>query len=73
MKQVLLDCDVLLDVLLKRQPFVLDSAQVLDAVATVKIEGYLAGHAVTNIYYILRRQFMQNCHSRSHPRQSGLA
>jgi len=56
LKRVLLDCDVVLDVLLKRQPFVLTSAQVLDAVVTAKIEGYLAGHAVTNIYYILRRQ-----------------
>ncbi len=56
MKRVLLDCDVVLDVLLKRQPFVLTSAQVLDAIVTSKIEGYLAGHAVTNIYYILRRQ-----------------
>jgi len=56
LKRVLLDCDVVLDVLLKRQPFVLTSAQVLDAVVTTKIEGYLAGHAVTNIYYILRRQ-----------------
>jgi hypothetical protein len=55
LKRVLLDCDVVLDVLLKRPPFVLTSAQVLDAVVTAKIEGYLAGHAVTNIYYILRR------------------
>ena len=56
MKRVLFDCDVVLDVLLKRQPFFLTSAQVLDAVVTEKIEGYLAGHAVTNIYYMLRRQ-----------------
>jgi predicted nucleic acid-binding protein len=56
LKRVLLDCDVILDVLLNRQPFVLSSAQVLDAVATAKINGYLAGHAVTNIYYLLRRQ-----------------
>ena len=47
---------MVLDVLLKRQPFVLTSAQVLDAVVTAKIAGYLAGHAVTNIYYVLRRQ-----------------
>ncbi|RZM75225.1 PIN domain-containing protein [Leptolyngbya iicbica] len=56
MRRVLLDCDVILDVFLTRQPFVLNSAQVLDAAATAKVEGCLAGHAVTNIYYILRRQ-----------------
>ncbi|MGF1516442.1 MAG: PIN domain-containing protein [Nodosilinea sp.] len=50
------DSDVLLDVLLSRQPFVVASTQALDLVPTQQVEGYLAGHAVTNIYYILRRQ-----------------
>lgn len=39
-----------------RQPFVSNSSQALDTVATLKVEGYIAGHAVTNIFYILRRQ-----------------
>lgn len=59
MKRVLFDSDVLLDVLLSllsRQPFVVTSTQALDLVPAQQIEGYLAGHAVTNIYYILRRQ-----------------
>lgn len=56
MKQVLFDSDVLLDVLLNRHPFVIDSAKALNTVATDQVEGYLAGHAVTNLYYIMRRQ-----------------
>ncbi len=28
----------------------------LDAVARGKVQGYVSGHAVTNIFYILRRQ-----------------
>lgn len=56
MKQVLFDSDVLLDVLLNRQPFVVASAQALNTVATEQCHGYLSGHAVTNIYYILQRQ-----------------
>jgi hypothetical protein len=28
----------------------------LNVVATEKIKGYLSGHAVTNLYYIMRRQ-----------------
>ena len=56
MKQVLFDSDVLLDVLLNRHPFVIDSAQALNTVATERVKGYLAGHAVTNLYYIMRRQ-----------------
>jgi predicted nucleic acid-binding protein len=56
LKKVLFDSDVLLDVLLNRHPFIVDSAQALNTVATEQIKGYLAGHAVTNLYYIMRRQ-----------------
>ena len=56
MKQVLFDSDVLLDVLAQRQPFVVASAQALNTVTHKQVEGYVSGHAVTNIFYILRRQ-----------------
>ena len=56
MKRVLFDSDVLLDVLAQRQPFVIASAQALNMVTQTKIQGYVSGHAVTNIFYILRRQ-----------------
>jgi hypothetical protein len=56
LKKVLFDSDVLLDVLLNRHPFIIDSAQALNVVATEKVKGYLSGHAVTNLYYIMRRQ-----------------
>lgn len=50
------DSDVLLDVLAQRQPFVVASAQALDVVTQPQVQGYVSGHAVTNIFYILRRQ-----------------
>jgi predicted nucleic acid-binding protein len=56
LRRVLFDSDVLLDVLAERQPFVVASAQALNAVAQEQVEGYVSGHAVTNIFYILRRQ-----------------
>ena len=56
MKQVLFDSDVLLDVLAQRQPFVAASARALNTVMQNQVEGYVLGHAVTNIFYILRRQ-----------------
>lgn len=56
MRQVLFDSDVLLDVLAQRQPFVVASAQALNTVTQPQVQGYVAGHAVTNIFYILRRQ-----------------
>lgn len=58
MRQVLFDSDVLLDILAQRQPFVVTSAQALNTVTQtqLQIQGYVSGHAVKNIFYILRRQ-----------------
>ena len=56
MKRVLFDSDVLLDVLAQRQPFFFLSAQGLDTLTQGQVQGYVSGHAITNIFYILRRQ-----------------
>ncbi|WP_289500421.1 PIN domain-containing protein [Gloeocapsopsis sp. IPPAS B-1203] len=53
---MLFDSDVLLDVLAQRQPFVIASAQALNTVTQQQVQGYVSGHAVTNIFYVLRRQ-----------------
>lgn len=56
MRRVLFDSDVLIDVLAQRQPFVLASVKALNMVTRSQVIGYVSGHAVTNIFYILRRQ-----------------
>ena len=56
MRQILFDSDVLIDVLAQRQPFVTASAQALNRVTQPQVQGFVSGHAVTNIFYILRRQ-----------------
>jgi predicted nucleic-acid-binding protein len=56
LKQVLFDSDVLIDVLAQRQPFVTTSAQALNRATQPEVQGFFSGHAVTNIFYILRRQ-----------------
>ncbi|MEH2289318.1 PIN domain-containing protein [Nostoc sp.] len=53
---MLFDSDVLLDILAQRQPFIVASAQALNTVMQNQVQGYISGHAVTNIFYILRRQ-----------------
>ncbi|WP_292836962.1 PIN domain-containing protein [Nostoc sp. JL33] len=53
---MLFDSDVLLDILAQRQPFIVASAQALNTVMQNQVQGYVSGHAVTNIFYILRRQ-----------------
>ncbi|BAG01396.1 hypothetical protein MAE_15740 [Microcystis aeruginosa NIES-843] len=40
----------------KREPHFQASVQALNTVKTGKTQGYISGHAVTNIYYILSRE-----------------
>ena len=56
MKRVLFDSDVLLDILAQRLPFDVASARVLNTVMQNQVQGYVSGHAVTNIFYILRHK-----------------
>jgi predicted nucleic acid-binding protein len=55
-KAVLFDTNILLDVILNRAPHVNASAAALDLVGRGKVEGYVAGHAVTTIAYIVQRE-----------------
>lgn len=56
MKRLLFDTNVVLDVLLDRQPHVEASAAAWAAVETGVAEGLLAAHAVTTIHYLVRKE-----------------
>jgi predicted nucleic acid-binding protein len=56
MKKLLFDTNVVLDVLLDRQPHVEGSAAAWAAVETGVSEGMLAAHAVTTIHYLVRKE-----------------
>jgi predicted nucleic acid-binding protein len=56
MKRILFDTNVVLDVLLDRQPYVEASAAAWAAVETGIVEGLLAAHAVTTVHFLVRRE-----------------
>jgi predicted nucleic acid-binding protein len=56
MRQALIDTNVVLDVLLDRQPHVEGSAAVWAAIETGLSKGFLAAHAITAIHYLVRRE-----------------
>ena len=56
MKRILFDTNVVLDVLLDRQPYVEASAAAWAAVETGILEGMLAAHAVTTIHFLVRKE-----------------
>ena len=53
--RILLDVNVVLDVLTKREPHYQASAQVWAAAETGAVEGLLAAHSITTLHYLLSR------------------
>lgn len=54
--KLLIDTNVVLDVLLKREPFYPAAADVLNLVQRDDVREYISASAVTDIYYIAHRQ-----------------
>ena len=53
--RVLLDLNVILDVLQRREPFYTTSAHVLAQAENGSIEAWIAAHSVTTLFYLLAR------------------
>ena len=53
--QVLFDTDVVLDLLLEREPFAREAALLTDAVERGVLDGYVSAHAVTTVFYVVRK------------------
>jgi predicted nucleic acid-binding protein len=54
---ILIDTNIILDHLIPRQPFMDVADEILRLCFQQKCLGYIAAHSITNIFYILRRQF----------------
>jgi predicted nucleic acid-binding protein len=52
---VLIDLNILLDVLQKREPFYETSAGLLAAVERGQVQGYLAAHSLTTLFYLVQK------------------
>ncbi|MCX6053892.1 MAG: PIN domain-containing protein [Chloroflexi bacterium] len=52
---VLIDLNILLDVLQKREPFYGTSARLLALIETGKIKGYIASHSITTLFYLIKK------------------
>jgi predicted nucleic acid-binding protein len=50
--KIFLDCDVLLDQMLRREPFLADSARIFNACEAGEIQGAIAWHTLANAYYL---------------------
>ena len=53
--RVLIDINILLDVLQQREPFYRASAGLLALAETGKIQGYIAAHTITTLFYLIQK------------------
>jgi predicted nucleic acid-binding protein len=53
--RVLVDLSVILDVLQRREPFYEVSASILASVEATRIEGWVAAHSLTTLFYLLSK------------------
>ena len=53
--KVLFDLNIILDVLQEREPFYEVSAQLLAHAETGKIQGFLAPHSLTTLFYLIQK------------------
>jgi predicted nucleic acid-binding protein len=53
--KILIDTNVVLDLLLEREPFVESTLALFDQIEQGKLDGYIAATTITNIFYIIRK------------------
>ncbi|WCL50638.1 type II toxin-antitoxin system VapC family toxin [Leptospira sp. GIMC2001] len=56
MKEVYLDSDVIIDFLYGREPFFIDSIEIISLIEEKKIKGYISSLIIWNLFYILSKQ-----------------
>lgn len=57
--KILVDTNIILDVLLKREPHNRAAQVIMTKCAEREITGYLATHSIPNIFYVLRKEYSQ--------------
>ena len=55
--KVLIDTNVLMDALSRREPFYTNGKRVIKLCGRDDVEGIIAAHSITNLFYLLRKDF----------------
>jgi predicted nucleic acid-binding protein len=53
--KILIDTNIVLDLLLEREPFVENATALFEQIEQGKLAGYLTATTITNIFYIIRK------------------
>ena len=55
--RILVDTNVILDWLMSRSPFYSNAERIMEECLFGDVEGYVASHTITDLFYILRKDF----------------
>lgn len=55
--RILIDTNILIDYLANREPYVQAAEKIVDACTNDTIDACIAAHTISNMFYILRKQF----------------
>ena len=53
--KILIDTNIVLDLLLEREPFIDSATSLFEAIEQGKLHGYITATTITNIFYIIRK------------------
>lgn len=54
--RILIDTNIVLDVVLARNPWVAEASELLDRTARREVDGFVAAHSVTTVFYVVERE-----------------
>lgn len=54
---ILIDTNIIIDFLMNREPFAADANHIIEICTDKKVTGIIAAHTISNLFYILRRQY----------------
>ncbi len=63
--KILIDLNIVLDVVLNREPWVAEAKQIWNAHQSGMIDGFLVATEITNLFYIVRRISGESCARRA--------
>lgn len=55
--KVLIDTNVIIDFLVNREPYAKEAVHILELCSDKKIEGHIAAHTISNLFFILRKNY----------------
>lgn len=53
--KILLDTNIVLDLILEREPFIEDTLKLFQKIENRQLEGFITATTITNLFYILRK------------------